>query len=198
MVHTRGGRACPNGCASWKSRTGGSAPARFSASGDITFCRVSTCARLTRRSGLSFYSGCGGSSRIVDSSWLHASMPGQEMSMLRRSPSEMDVYVNTSSGELFKRTWNGSLWSSWIGMPGGTFAGSPAALQYNSEMDVYARGTNDSHIYKDTWQPSNNTWSGWNSLGGNEAGDPTAIQYRDGCIRHKLRKEHRQRHLVAR
>jgi surface antigen len=91
--------------------------------------------------------------------------------------SEMDVYANTPSGELFKRTWNGSSWSSWIGMPGVTFSGSPAALQYNTEMDVYARGANDSYIYKNTWQPSNNTRSGWTSLGGNEAGDPTAIQY---------------------
>jgi hypothetical protein len=56
-------------------------PARFSASGGITFCRVSTCARLTQRSGLFFYYGCGGSSRIVDFSCFHASTPGLQMSI---------------------------------------------------------------------------------------------------------------------
>jgi hypothetical protein len=59
------------------------------ASGGTTFCRVSTCARLTQRSGLFFYSDCGGSSRIVDFSWLHASMPGQEMSMRLYDPPDI-------------------------------------------------------------------------------------------------------------
>ncbi len=57
-------------------------PVQFSASRSTTFCHVSMCARLTRRSGLFFYSGCGESSRLIDFSWLHASMPGQTMSML--------------------------------------------------------------------------------------------------------------------
>ena len=56
-------------------------PAPYSASNGTTFCRVSKCARPTRRSGLFFYSYCGESSRIVDFSCFHASMPGQDMSM---------------------------------------------------------------------------------------------------------------------
>jgi hypothetical protein len=91
---------------------------------------------------------------------------------------EMDVYANNTSGTLMKDTWNGSSWSGFNPLTGASFQGSPTAMQYNSgEMDVYDRGISDSRIYKDTWQAGGTSWSGWSSLGGNEQGDPTALQW---------------------
>src|SRR5215467_2698620 len=55
--------------------------AHCSALRGTTSCRASKCARLTRQSGLLFYSYCGESSRIFDFSCFHASMPGGGMSM---------------------------------------------------------------------------------------------------------------------
>ncbi len=89
---------------------------------------------------------------------------------------EMDVYANNTSGTLMKDTWNGSTWNGWNPLNGASFVGSPTALQYGSgEMDVYDRGISDSFIYQNTWQAGG--WSGWTSRGGNEAGDPSVLQW---------------------
>lgn len=91
---------------------------------------------------------------------------------------EMDVYANNTSGTLTKDTWNGNSWSGWNTLTGASFTGSPTALQYGSgEMDVYDRGISDSYIYQDTWQAGGTSWSGWMNRGGNEAGDPSALQW---------------------
>lgn len=92
---------------------------------------------------------------------------------------EMDVYANTTSGTLVHDTYtttNG--WSGFNPLLGVSFVGSPTALQYGSgEMDVYDRGMSDSYIYKNTWEAGGTSWSGWNSLGGNEQGDPTVLEW---------------------
>ena len=49
-------------------------------------------------------------------------------------------------------------------------------MQYNNDLEFFARAA-DGHIYTRWWSASSQTWGGWNSLGGNIAGDPTAIQY---------------------
>ncbi len=91
---------------------------------------------------------------------------------------EMDIYANTTSGTLVKDTWGGSSWSGFNSLAGVGFIGSPTAMQYNSgEMDVYDRGISDSYIYQDKWEAGGTSWSGWTSMGGNEAGDPTALQW---------------------
>jgi hypothetical protein len=69
-------------------------PAPCSAWYGTTFCRVSKCARLTRRSGLFFYSYCGVSSRIVDFSWLDGSIPGLDMSMYWMPPTYQPLLHN--------------------------------------------------------------------------------------------------------
>jgi hypothetical protein len=92
---------------------------------------------------------------------------------------EMDVYANTTSGTLVHDTYtttNG--WSGFNPLLGASFVGSPTALQYGSgEMDVYDRGISDSYIYQDTWQAGGVSWGGWTSRGGNEAGDPTVLEW---------------------
>jgi len=64
--------------------------AHESASGGTTFCRVSKCARLTRLRGLSFYSGCGESSRIVDFSCQYANTPAYTMSIVSQKRRDSD------------------------------------------------------------------------------------------------------------
>jgi hypothetical protein len=59
---------------------------------------------------------------------------------------------------------------------GGAGPSRPAALQYGSEMDVFIRG-GDGQIYKNTYNPSTVSWSGFGSMGGNMASDPAAVQY---------------------
>jgi len=55
-----------------------------------------------------------------------------------------------------KQSWGG------FGSLGGTFlTNRPAALQYNSEMDVYATDAN-STVYKDTWNGT--SWGGFTQL----------------------------------
>src|SRR6266571_2964811 len=92
--------------------------------------------------------------------------------------SEMDVFGIGTNGQVYKNTWQPSnnSWSGWnILGSGGTFVGTPSAIQYgSSEMDVYARATNN-QIYKETWNGT--SWSGWNSLGGSIAGNPKAMIY---------------------
>ena len=88
---------------------------------------------------------------------------------------EYDIYVNTTSNHIYKRTWNGAGWSSWTDM-GGSFVGNPYAIQYGSDMNLFARGT-DNRIYHRYWSYSGQFWSGWGSLGGNLASDPFALQY---------------------
>jgi len=87
---------------------------------------------------------------------------------------EYDIYVNTTSGHIYKRMWNGS-WTGWADMGGG-FVGNPYAMQYGSDMSLFARGTNN-QIYHRYWSYSGQFWSGWGSLGGNLASDPFALQY---------------------
>ena len=41
--------------------------------------------------------------------------------------------------------------------------GDPAATQYGSEMDLFARASGDGKIYKNTWNGS--SWGGWSYLG---------------------------------
>src|SRR5436305_9170432 len=68
--------------------------------------------------------------------------------------------------------------TGWLHNPasGSSSTARVAALQYNTEMDVFKLG-GDGAIWKDTWQPAHNAWSGWNSLGGVFASDPVAIKY---------------------
>jgi len=87
---------------------------------------------------------------------------------------EYDIYVNTTSGHIYKRMWNGS-WSGWADMGGG-FVGTPYAMQYGSDMNLFARGTNN-QIYHRYWSYGGQFWSGWGSLGGNLASDPYVLQY---------------------
>jgi len=87
---------------------------------------------------------------------------------------EYDIYVNTTSGHIYKRMWDGS-WSGWTDMGGG-FVGNPYAMQYGSDMNLFARGTNN-QIYQRYWSYGGQFWSGWSSLGGNLASDPFALQY---------------------
>jgi hypothetical protein len=87
---------------------------------------------------------------------------------------EFDVYVNTTSGHIYKRMFNGS-WSTWTDQ-GGAFVGKPFAVQYGSDMNLFARGT-DGHIYQRYWSYSGQFWSVWGSLGGNLAGDPFVLAY---------------------
>jgi len=88
---------------------------------------------------------------------------------------EYNIFVNTSSGHIYKRTWNGAGWSSWTDMGGG-FTGNPYATTYGSDMEVYARGTNN-QIYTRYWSYGGQFWSAWSSLGGTLASDPYALQY---------------------
>jgi len=98
------------------------------------------------------------------------------------SYSEMDIYsIATSANQPEKDTWNGSTWSNWNGLTGGSL-GSPYAMEYTEgsyqEMDVYLRGANNV-IYHDSWNGS--TWSGWGNLGTSGfASEPSAVEYTNG------------------
>ena len=78
------------------------------------------------------------------------------------------------SGHIYKRMFNGS-WTGWADMGGG-FVGNPYAVQYGSDMNLFARGTKN-QIYHRYWSYGGQFWSGSGSLGGNLASDPFALQY---------------------
>jgi hypothetical protein len=91
------------------------------------------------------------------------------------SSSEYDIWVNTTSGYIFRRTWTGSGWTSW-GNWGGTFTGNPYSMQYNSDMYVFAIDGNKNMEYR-VWSYANQTWSNWQVLvSGKLASDPYAVQ----------------------
>jgi hypothetical protein len=46
---------------------------------------------------------------------------------------------------------------------------------YGQQMEVFGRAGNR-QTYSDVYTPGK-SWSGWNSIGGNIAGDPVAVQY---------------------
>jgi hypothetical protein len=117
----------------------------------------------------------------------HPASPGPSstprVSALQYGSSEMDAYKLANNGTISKDTYQTSngTWGGWssMGTPysGGTFTSDPVAIQFNNEMDVFAIGS-DGHMYKDTWQPSPGSWSGWNSMGGSSlTGRPAAIKY---------------------
>ena len=87
--------------------------------------------------------------------------------------SELNVFTRGGS-HIYKDTWNGSSWSGFSDMGGVNFVGDPYAVQFQSELDVFALSS-DGHVYKDTWNGT--SWTGWSSLGGNMAGNPKAIQF---------------------
>jgi hypothetical protein len=92
------------------------------------------------------------------------------------TPGEYDIYVNTTSGHIYKRTWNGS-WSSWTDM-GGSYVGSPYAMQYGNDMHIFARASGDSTIWTRYWSNSGQTWSSWQQLSLTRMGsDASAMQY---------------------
>lgn len=64
---------------------------------------------------------------------------------------------------------------------GGSGTASPrlSAVQHGAELSTFKRG-GDKAIWKNTWQPASNAWSGWSSLQGVLAGDPAAISYGGG------------------
>jgi hypothetical protein len=94
---------------------------------------------------------------------------------------EYDIYTNTCSGHLYKRVWTGSAWTGWGDMDGpaggGSFVGSPYALQYGSDMYLFDRD-NTGHIQWRAWIQSTQTWTNWAALtGSNLTSDPTAVTY---------------------
>ncbi len=129
------------------------------------------------------------SNNILQSSvtgWLHGTsnfnQPATGKVSALQYNSEMDIFKRRSDGAIWKDTYQpgSGIWGGWnsLSMPysGGTFTSDPVAIQFNAEMDVYATASNG-QLYKNTYQPSPGSWSGWNSLGSNMAGSPTAITY---------------------
>ena len=80
---------------------------------------------------------------------------------------ELDVFVR-GGNQIYKDSWLGDHWTGFSSL-GGNVASDPVAIQYGSEMDVFATGT-DGHVYKDTWNGL--TWSGFNDMGGGFSGTP--------------------------
>jgi hypothetical protein len=75
------------------------------------------------------------------------------------------------------KTWTGSSWVDWADY-GGTFTGTPYAVQYNNDMYVFGRAKGDNTNWKKYWSYSGGTWNGWTQLGTTTmAGDPSAYQY---------------------
>jgi hypothetical protein len=69
--------------------------------------------------------------------------------------------------------------SGWLHNPAATSGSTTpkvTPVQYNTEMDVFKRGS-DNAIWGDTIQAGSNSWGGWHSLGGGLASNPSADQY---------------------
>jgi hypothetical protein len=83
-------------------------------------------------------------------------------------------------------SWAAQIWGSgekWVFVsPGGSGQSvnlqSSPAVTYGSQMQVFGKDAAGA-AYSDVYTPSTGKWSGWNSLGGNLAGDPAAVAYGD-------------------
>lgn len=83
--------------------------------------------------------------------------------------------VMREANKLWKRTWSGTSWSSWLdlGQPAVGLTGDPTAVSYGpGSFDVFCRG-GDGALWIKSWL--NPGWSAWNSWGGQIKDSPDAI-----------------------
>jgi hypothetical protein len=85
----------------------------------------------------------------------------------------LDVFWrgNGDDGSLYRRSWNGSVWSSPSSIGGFTSSSPAVVAPASGRLDVFERGANNA-----VWLRSYNgaAWSGWTSLGGTTYASPAA------------------------
>ena len=85
----------------------------------------------------------------------------------------LDVFWrgNGDDASLYRRTWNGSTWSSPAGIGGSTSSSPAVAAPGSGKLDVFVRGA-DNAVWLRRFDGV--AWSGWSSLGGATFASPTA------------------------
>jgi len=98
-----------------------------------------------------------------------------------------DLVTRATDGTVENKVWQGFWWPSntaWSGM-GGALAGRPTATTWGSgRLDVVARGTDGSVLYK-WWESATGWWpsqTDWAVLGGTASSDPIAVTWGPGRL----------------
>ena len=82
------------------------------------------------------------------------------------------VFARDAANHILERQLDNGVWSEWSAVPGNLDAGSgPSALTFGSSLMLFVRGQ-DGAVWWNTF--SNNTWFGWDSLGGGVTSAPSA------------------------
>ena len=117
-------------------------------------------------------------------------------------PNRLDVFVRGLDNKMYHKAWAASAWypgsgvSDWESL-GGSFAGNPVAVSWESErLDIFGRGF-DGHLYHKWWTPSSG-WAPaqWEDMGGKLSTDPVVVSWGknrldivmrayDGTVNHK-------------
>ncbi len=70
----------------------------------------------------------------------------------------------------------------WASLGGAISSNIAVAINSDGRLQVFARGINNSIVYKTQTAAGSSTWSGWASLGGGTAGDPSVARNSDGRL----------------
>ena len=107
---------------------------------------------------------------------------GPGASVLPSAQPELDVWVQGTDGQLYRRSSadGGDTFSPWQAL-GGRLTADPAAVSWSStRIDVFVRGT-DFQLYHRWWNQSSG-WSGWEALGGTLTSAPAAASCSAGHL----------------
>jgi NlpC/P60 family len=96
--------------------------------------------------------------------------------------SQMQVFGRTSGGAVESDVYSSGTgkWSGWQNI-GGNLAGDPTAIEYDTQqfgaqMQVYGPAA-DGSVWSDVYSEKTGKWSGWTSIGGDCAGEPSVTTY---------------------
>jgi hypothetical protein len=91
--------------------------------------------------------------------WMGGTFAGDPYIMTYNN--DLEVYATAKGdGTVYARYYSasGQFWSGWAQLQGAAYLGSPTAIQYGpSELDVFAMGSDNRTVFKNTWNSS----SGW-------------------------------------
>lgn len=111
----------------------------------------------------------------------HHSLGGEFLSssaLAKAGGGKLFIFGRGKDNAVWTNFWNGSGWTDWVSLGGGTNA-APAATSRTGSVELFVRGT-DGAIWQNYY--SNGAWHSWSSRGGSSKYGPAAASWSDSRV----------------